>query len=267
MRVAGCMMCTTISPASTSTHSPVCSPSTPMMRGAGRLQRVAHVLRQRLHLPTRLGGGDNQVSQRLVSLRTSRTVMFRALMSSRAETAVFWILVLRARCDTWRLATRGAQACPKLDGLLPVTRTGCIRSGEAVGKVGSGQYSLEPRREANHEPRPRPSAPRCERGTDRGCRDRLRRNLHAARWSRQACARGAQGRWSACAASEPPARAAVPPLPGSAPGRSTTTKCARVNRRSQRHHCVRPANESAPISSASGSAGCSACSASSVCTV
>src|ERR1700682_5096296 len=44
------MMCTTISPASTSTHSPVCSPSTPMLLAPPA----------RRDLPARFGGGDDQ---------------------------------------------------------------------------------------------------------------------------------------------------------------------------------------------------------------
>ena len=56
------------------------------------------------------------VSNRLVSLRTSRTVTSRALMSSSAETAVFWILLSRI-----------------LDGR---------------GRVGCVQYRPKPRREA-----------------------------------------------------------------------------------------------------------------------
>ena len=49
-----------MSPASTSTHSPDSSPSMPMIVGAGLLELVAHVMRERLDLSVRVGAGDDQ---------------------------------------------------------------------------------------------------------------------------------------------------------------------------------------------------------------
>src|SRR5215472_13588467 len=91
------MMCTTISPASTSTHSPDCSPSTPTIVAPAFLSASRTCCDSAFTCR-----GDSAVamiseSYRVVSLRTSRTTMSRALMSSRAVTAVFWILLSRIR--------------------------------------------------------------------------------------------------------------------------------------------------------------------------
>ena len=88
VRTAGCITWTTMSPASTSTHSPVSSPSTPMIVGAGLLELVADVVRERLHLPVGIGAGDDQRVVQAGELADVEDRMSWALMSSRAATAV-----------------------------------------------------------------------------------------------------------------------------------------------------------------------------------
>src|SRR5215468_3546134 len=91
------MMCTTISPPSTSTHSPDCSPSTPTMVAPPFFSASRTCCDSAFTCRGDSAVATINVSYRLVSLRTSRTTMSRALMSSRAVTAVFWILLSRIR--------------------------------------------------------------------------------------------------------------------------------------------------------------------------
>ena len=61
--VVGCMMCTTMSPPSTSTHSPDCSPSTPMMVAPARLRSASRYAACHSALTRRFdSAGDDQVS-------------------------------------------------------------------------------------------------------------------------------------------------------------------------------------------------------------
>src|SRR5450631_724372 len=95
--MAGCMMCTTMSAQSTSTHSPLCSPSTPTISAPAAFTAsrtcCANAFTCRLDSAVAM----ISVSYRLVSLRTSSNVMSRALMSSRAVTAVFCRRLRRIR--------------------------------------------------------------------------------------------------------------------------------------------------------------------------
>ncbi len=84
-------------PASTSTHSPVSSPSTPMIVAPVSLSRSRTWRASAFTCRFDSADAMIMVSVRLVSLRTSSTVTSRALISSRAVTAVFWILLSRIR--------------------------------------------------------------------------------------------------------------------------------------------------------------------------
>src|SRR5438874_920396 len=84
-----------MSPASTSTQSPVCSPSTPMIVAPLALRLSRTWLASALAWRADSAVAMTSESYRLVSWRTSSTTMSRALMSSRAVTAIFWILLRR----------------------------------------------------------------------------------------------------------------------------------------------------------------------------
>src|SRR5439155_25122918 len=84
-----------MSPASTSTQSPVCSPSTPMIVAPLALRLSRTWLASALAWRADSAVAMTSESYRLVSWRTSSTTMSRALMSSRAVTAMFWILLRR----------------------------------------------------------------------------------------------------------------------------------------------------------------------------
>src|SRR5689334_148637 len=91
------MMWTTISPPSTSTHSPVCSPSTPRMVAPAPFSASRTCCDSAFTCRAESAVAMISVSYMEVSLRTSRTVMSRALMSSRAATAVLSNFLRRIR--------------------------------------------------------------------------------------------------------------------------------------------------------------------------
>ena len=172
------MTCTTMSPQSTSTHSPRSSPSTPMIGAPGRLQLVADVLRERVHLPVGFGGGDDQ---RVVQAGELADIEYGDV----------------AGLDVFEGGDGGFLQAIKAHPL--VGRYSWLRS--IYARTGAGS---KPATSA------RPAAPRGERGADRGGRNRLRRHRHGARSSRRAAAQGATGRSSAAA---PIARAALAAAP------------------------------------------------------
>src|SRR5450432_2174919 len=91
------MMCTTMSAQSISTHSPLSSPSTPTIDAPAAFMASRTCIASATTCRFDSAVAMISVSYRLVSLRTSSNVMSRALMSSRAVTAVFCRRLRRIR--------------------------------------------------------------------------------------------------------------------------------------------------------------------------
>src|SRR3982750_3437887 len=137
------MMCTTRSPASTRIHSAVCSPSTPMMCAPASFSLSRPFWASAFTWRLESAEAMIRESYRLVSLRTSRTVMSWALMSSRAVTAMSASLLRRIRVNTVESV------------------------GFNIGQNGGGEQTGK-----------RLARPAAQRGADGGGRDRLRHDRH-----------------------------------------------------------------------------------------